>query len=150
MKLYTFMEKLHHIVCDELQIDYEKSFINTRKRIYVQARQWTMWITYTLINKTSLDDVGLFFNKDHATVLHAKKNILKFCETEKKYCEMYENLCNKARIIYKYKKYTKKKSNVYISSKKLINKIKKITSNNLDININIELNSLLSELKTRI
>lgn len=144
MECNEFMKKLHQLVCNRLHVDYEKSFTKTHKREYVQARQWTMWITYKVIKKTSLSDVGLFFNKDHATVLHAKNKIKMFCETERGYSDMYEEVYNKALKLYK-----NNKQFVYISPEKLINNIKKIIYRNVDINISIELNNLLSELKTK-
>jgi hypothetical protein len=138
--LYLFMEKLHKIICKELNINYEKSF-KTKKREYVQARQWTMWITYLLYkNKVSLREIGIFFNKDHATVLHAKKNILKFCEIEFEYKEKYNIIYKKALNIFFIKNYN------IIDNKKIINNIKKTIYKNCNINLIININNMLSQL----
>ena len=58
-----------------------------RKREFVEIRQITMAIYRNNRNDLSLDSIGEFFDKDHATVLHACKTYNNLKETERKYRE---------------------------------------------------------------
>ena len=62
-------------------------YLHTRKRKYVEIRQLTMY--FMTEHNLSLSEIGKFFNRDHATVLHAKtiKNLI---ETEEEIKKMYE------------------------------------------------------------
>lgn len=66
---------------------------NTRKREFVYARQLGMHI---LINNSnlSLKQIGNNYNKDHATVLHAKKTINNLLEMDRNTINDYSNLMN--------------------------------------------------------
>ena len=69
----------------------------TRKREYAQARQQAMFI---IKNNTrlSLSDVGSLFNRDHATVIHAKKTVQNLCDTDRGYNEQFNNLLKELKV----------------------------------------------------
>lgn len=63
----------------------------TRKREFAQRRQLTMYVLRKF-TKLSLSDIGKVFNKDHATALHAIKNMEIYIEDEKAYVEEIRHL----------------------------------------------------------
>jgi hypothetical protein len=72
-------EKIVKAICDcagtTLQ-NLKKNF-KSRKKELVQARQVHMVIRHLIIKKNeSLSEIGALYNKDHATVLYAKKRVL--------------------------------------------------------------------------
>jgi chromosomal replication initiator protein len=72
-----------------LSTDYFK--IKSRKQDLIKARQIAMYFirSYT---KFSLEGIGKLFNKDHATVLNAIRNVTNYIETDKIYKNELINL----------------------------------------------------------
>lgn len=75
-------EYIIYIVPRYLRIDETFHQTKNRKRELVIGRQLAMWLMrrYTSL---SLDKIGEYFSRDHATVLHAKKQIDDLRETDK-------------------------------------------------------------------
>lgn len=71
-----------------MPIDIIKS--KSRKRNIVEVRQLCMYFIYKA--GYTLKQTGLFFKKDHATVIHACKTINNLFETNKVFIEKYKNL----------------------------------------------------------
>ena len=82
------VDTVYQIVKSTLAID-PLEYLHTRKRKHVEIRQLTMYFM-TEHTKSSLSEIGKFFNRDHATVLHAKKTIKNLIETEEEIKKMYE------------------------------------------------------------
>jgi len=97
--------------------DYTKTDVlkntKTRKREYVEPRQMAMYFLYTYTT-LSYEGVGRYFNKNHATVLHATRNIPNFIEYDKGLREMFvairANILQNAPTLIKYSPDTKFKN----------------------------------------
>jgi len=64
-----------------------------RQSDYVEVAQVSMAICKQLLPEASKTTIGLYVrNKDHATVIHALKQVKSHCETEKSYCEKYDKI----------------------------------------------------------
>jgi len=84
IKGLDFIAVIVSIVCEESGLEPYMLNSKTRKREIVQARQIAMTLS-TRMTRCSLAVIGENIGgKDHATVLHAKKNILGLTETDKK------------------------------------------------------------------
>jgi len=108
--------------------------LKTRKREIIRKRQVAHYVAHKIF-KHSLEKTGFEIgNKDHATVLHSCNVILneieKYPEIKKDVTRL-ENMC--------------KSKEKYESPTAIILNLKK--SKTLDINIKIELNRILKELK---
>jgi chromosomal replication initiation ATPase DnaA len=64
----------------------------TRKKEYVHYRQITIVICKELFPKLSLKEIGSYFFKDHATVLHSRKRANNLYDTERKYREEFDRI----------------------------------------------------------
>lgn len=76
------MEDIVNIVCDLYNIYPKKIFQDTRKRELTKCRQISMYIARQL-TELSLSEIGAYFNKDHATVLHSVKAVQKDIDTNR-------------------------------------------------------------------
>lgn len=82
---YDYFEKILNQVCCFFSVDAKTvRFNKTRKREIVIARQMSMKLIHQK-GKYSLATIGRFFNKDHATVLHAVKCIANLRDTDKRF-----------------------------------------------------------------
>lgn len=81
----TYKNKMAHIatiVADYYSVDYYKIFTKSRREELVTVRQVTMYISRTAL-KYPHKQLGDFFNRDHATSVHACKTIANLLETSK-------------------------------------------------------------------
>ncbi len=76
------MFEITKIVAEILGLEYLQLFQKTRKREIVEARQIAMFVASTQIKTLSLSKIGEYYNKDHATVIHALKTVNNLCETD--------------------------------------------------------------------
>lgn len=77
------VEYIQKVVCDYFDLAIEVLKSKTRKREVVQARQISMYLSKKL-TKSSLAKIGeLSGGKDHATVLHACKQVTNLYDTDK-------------------------------------------------------------------
>ena len=81
------------IVCKLTLIDWEQMKTKCRKRELNDVRQTAMWI---IRKGTSMSfyDVGKVFNRHHATVLHAVRNVENMIETDNMYRAGVEQILN--------------------------------------------------------
>lgn len=89
------IEYIQKIICDYFKISTDAINARTRKREIVQARQLSMYFAkkYT---KLPLSLIGAYCgNKDHATVLHACKQIENLRQTDRYMRTMVEELTKK-------------------------------------------------------
>ena len=92
------VEFIQKTICDYFYITPDEMKANTRKRETVQARQTCMLFTDSL-TKLSLAKIGqLTGNKDHATVLHAKKTINNLIDTDKSFKNQIKEIDLKLKI----------------------------------------------------
>ena len=96
----------------ETEIKFKDFDIKSRKREYVIARQLTMYFLkkYT---KLTLDEIGIVFDRDHATVLHAKKTIENLKYSNKFTSQMCKNISE--RIEKRLSRFNKSKLHVFES-----------------------------------
>ena len=91
-----FISTILDIVSKHQNIPVTTIYSRTRKREIVFARQLAMTLSKELTN-CSLEKIGLVIgNKDHATVLHAKKTIRNLSDTDSNILGTYNNLYFKA------------------------------------------------------
>ena len=81
------------IICKLTLIDWEQMKTKCRKRELNDVRQTAMWI---IRKGTSMSfyDVGKIFNRHHATVLHAVRNVENMIETDNMYRAGVEQILN--------------------------------------------------------
>ena len=82
------------IVFDYFQVDLSLQTSKTRKREVVQARQISMYYIHAFTQQ-SQSCIGGLFNRDHATVIHAMKQVSNLSLTEKQYREDIHKLHNR-------------------------------------------------------
>lgn len=86
------IDYIQKVVCDYLELPVESIQQTSRKREIVQARQLSMYFAKK-ITKSSLAVIGAQCgNKDHATVLHACKQIENLRQTDRYMRNMVEEL----------------------------------------------------------
>ncbi|MGL4909213.1 MAG: chromosomal replication initiator protein DnaA [Bacteroidales bacterium] len=89
---------VYKAVCEHLNIPFEQAQTATRKREIVQVRQIAMYFCKNL-TKSSLSSIGEHIGgKNHATVLHACKQVTNQMETDKGYFEMVSALERKLKV----------------------------------------------------
>lgn len=93
-------QEVLRLVCSEFKISYEKIMNNlkSRKREFVQVRQVYFYIKKS-ITKESLEKIGSFLEKDHATVLHSLTQVNNHLENEKNYSDLVLNIKAKAMVL---------------------------------------------------
>ena len=81
------------IICKLTLVDWEQMKTKCRKRELNDVRQTAMWI---IRKGTSMSfyDVGKIFNRHHATVLHAVRNVENMIETDNMYRAGVEQILN--------------------------------------------------------
>ena len=81
------------IICKLTLVDWEQLKTKCRKRELNDIRQTAMWI---IRKGTSMSfyDVGKIFNRHHATVLHAVRNVENMIETDNMYRAGVEQILN--------------------------------------------------------
>jgi len=81
------------VICNLTLIDWDQMKGKCRKRELNDVRQIAMWI---IRKGTSMSfyDVGKVFNRHHATVLHAVKNVEGLIQTDNKYRADVEQILN--------------------------------------------------------
>jgi len=84
MKTIMF-DKIATVICNDYHIEFTNLQSTSRKEELVYARQLIMFLSVKLQLGT-LTEIGSYFNRDHATVIHAVKCIdnYKFADIIKK------------------------------------------------------------------
>ncbi len=76
-------ETILKTICKELQMDFDEvKNRKTRKKEFVYARQLYSYFCRNFINE-SLNNIGKFINKDHATIIWGNKQINNYYEFDK-------------------------------------------------------------------
>jgi len=76
-------ENILKTICKELQMDFDEvKNRKTRKSEFVYVRQLYSYFCRKFTNE-SLDSIGKFINKDHATIIWGNKQINNYCEFDK-------------------------------------------------------------------
>jgi chromosomal replication initiator protein len=88
------IDEIEKIVCEQLLITPESIHVNSRESSLVEARQIIMY--FAIVYKCgSLGVVGKFFNRDHATTIHAKKTVENLCISDKHFARKITMLSRK-------------------------------------------------------
>ena len=92
------IEAIQNLVCDHLQIGYDKLLSKTRKREIVQARQITMYLS-KVFTKNSLKTIGEHFGgRDHTTVIHSCQTVKDLMDTDILFKETVLELHQKVQL----------------------------------------------------
>lgn len=92
------IEHIQKLVCEYLNVPYDRLMERTRKREVVQARQITMYLAKTF-TKTSLKSIGEHFGGfDHTTVIHSCSMVENLMETDAAYKEQLTQLKEKVQL----------------------------------------------------
>jgi len=88
-------ENILQVVCDLNKISPIEvmSNLKSRKRELVETRHISITLMYKIL-KMSNYKAGAFFNKDHATAIHARKTIANLRETNKEFRLKTDSLFN--------------------------------------------------------
>lgn len=68
------MEEITKIVADYYNVKYSDVFLKERTQHLVRVRQMAMYLGRVMLRLTH-QEIGKFFNKDHATSIHAIKTV---------------------------------------------------------------------------
>lgn len=74
--------------------DFAYSQNGTRKREFVEIRHMTMFIIRDKHPSYSLESIGAFFEKDHATIIHGIKTAGNLFATDKNFRKAVEKILN--------------------------------------------------------
>ena len=69
-----------------------------RKREFVVTRQIIMTLATRLIKKMTLEEAGMPYGKDHATVNHARKTIDGLCDTDAEFRLRYKDYSRRCKM----------------------------------------------------
>ena len=86
------MEFIEAVVCGELDVDMDLLHARSQNGFQVFARQLIMYLGERYILESTLQSVGLYFGKNHCTVINAKKSINNYSETNKLYGNMIKRM----------------------------------------------------------
>jgi len=89
-RLITF-EMIEGFVAKTLDVNEAILYTKTRLRTVAQARQLIQTLAYLFTNM-STTEIGRRTERDHSTVLHAKKTVYNLVETDRNFREIYNNL----------------------------------------------------------
>lgn len=95
------MKEIVEIVCDFYNIYPKKIFNLNRKREIAKCRQISMYLARHFTSY-SLSEIGAYFDREHATVLHAIKAVEKDSATNKQFKLELDLLMNKTNILIVY------------------------------------------------
>ena len=83
------LDKLVKLAANYLALPYEAAFEKTRKRENVTLRQAVIMAYFEIKNKfVTLEQIGMYFGCDHATILHALKKAKIYYENEYEFNRM--------------------------------------------------------------
>lgn len=83
------VQKLESAVCTAWGIHPARLHEQTRERVVVEPRQLILW-WMDHHNIDTLANIGKYYNKDHSTVLHARRVVSNLLETNYEYRQKYE------------------------------------------------------------
>lgn len=89
-RLITF-EMIESFVAKILDVNEAILYTKTRLRKIAQARQLIQTLAH-LFTKMSTTEIGRRTERDHSTVLHAKKTVYNLVETDRNFRNIYNNL----------------------------------------------------------
>ncbi len=69
------LERIMKVVCDEFEIDIDLITSKKRQRDIVDARHIFCYLASKAYGRFTLKQIGAVVNRDHASVLHAKRKV---------------------------------------------------------------------------
>ena len=105
-------EQLYKMICDEMEIDFitAMDMMHKRTRKYKDSRQVYFYIKRITTNEP-LMEIGSYFEKHHASVMHGIKTISGLLEYDKYFQKIIDSLMEKLR----YHKIERKKTEQVIT-----------------------------------
>jgi chromosomal replication initiator protein len=92
------IETIQLMVCEELNVPYDRLLEKTRKRDIVQARQVTMYLA-KIFTKNSLKSIGDHFGgRDHTTVIHSCQTVRDLMDTDGAFKDSVMSLQQKLQL----------------------------------------------------
>jgi len=85
------MPQLIDAACDFLKVDKEKILGRRRMRNITEYRHMIMAYLSNARNYR-LTEIGVAFNRDHSSVIHAKVHVSNLCATDELYSQTYASL----------------------------------------------------------
>ncbi len=85
------INKIISIVCERYGVQFHWLTTKSRQRDFCVPRQIIMYLAYRT-TKLNLSNIGILFNRDHATVLHANKIVNNLIDTDKYFSEVIRGL----------------------------------------------------------
>ena len=103
VKLFEYENEICNAVSEYTgeQVNKAKLHSKTRKREIVLSRQIAM-VYRNKKMRLSLQSAGKIYDKDHATVLNAKKQVKNLLDTDPAFCKVMANLAEKIDYDFKY------------------------------------------------
>ncbi|MDR2937981.1 MAG: chromosomal replication initiator protein DnaA [Prevotellaceae bacterium] len=93
------VDSIYKSVCEYFNVSSDNAQSKTRKREIVQARQIAMYFSKSL-TKSSLASIGAQIGgKNHATVLHACKQVNNLMETDRSFSDLVGNIEKKLKAM---------------------------------------------------
>ena len=108
IKKDPLFNKIIYFVGKEVDYSIEELKIRSRKREFVFPRQLYMFFLQRH-TKITLNDIGRIFERDHATVLHAKRVVNNLIDTDRRIKNIFLNIENSI-VVYKSKNINSKNS----------------------------------------
>lgn len=92
------LEFIQRIVAEHFQVTVDKLKAKTRQRVFVMARQLSMFLAKNLTNH-SLKAIGEYFGgRDHSTVIYSCKTVQDLLDTDSDFREQVNSLEKKIKI----------------------------------------------------
>lgn len=97
VRVDSTIEKIERIVCKNLNVSVQEFRSKKRFRNIIEARSIFFCICRKLNPSLTLQKIGSYLEKDHATVMHGIKNCKQWCEIDKNFCEKFHNCLDTIR-----------------------------------------------------
>lgn len=89
-QIWKYFEKVCKVYGQDADFAYLQN--GTRKREFVEIRHMTMLIVKDKHPKYSLESIGAFFEKDHATIIHGIKTAGDLFSTDKNFRKAVQSI----------------------------------------------------------
>lgn len=87
-------EQIVSIVCDVFEVSQEALMGDGKGRKHSRPRQMAMYLVHELAN-LSTTYTGIFFNRDHTTVMYAMRRVEHWLETNEHFREKHRTILNR-------------------------------------------------------
>lgn len=92
IKKESVIKDIPKLICAYFGLDESEVKTKNRKRELVKVRQLCMYFQKLFIPNASLKTVGIYWNRDHSTIIHARQTVQDLCDTDKQYKADFDNI----------------------------------------------------------